>query len=514
MKLVGEGRVVTSLPPNVRPPGRAEIAELAERYHFAFSDAELDLVREHLAGALEGYEDLEGLAEPDRSRVDGDRDPGYRPDDAEDPLNAFVTRCVVRGADAGPLDGVRVGLKDNIPVAGVRMTNGSRLFPRFVPARDAEVVRRLLDAGATIVGKTTMDELAHTGTGETPANGPVRNPHDPDHLAGGSSGGSAAAVVEGTVDVAVGTDTGGSVRIPASWCGCVGLKPSSGLVPFDGITGLAPSLDHAGPLAGTVADCARILDVLAGESAAEGGAAGPYTAAVRDRPDEVSVAKLGESFGFEDVAAAVAETVHGALDAFADRGGASVSTESVPLHEDGLTVYGAVASFELAKLVENDGLVHSRRGRYDVQRLLRFADARRARGNELPFRLKASLVLGRYLAEEYGGRHYAEAQNLRETFRRAYDEVLSEYDVVAMPATPTTAMPVDEDLTAESLLLEHVSNPNSAQFNLTGHPAITVPCGTVDGLPVGLMFVGSRGEDATVLGVARAFEATVGPDGA
>jgi len=260
--------------PDLRPPSAERIRELAAEYALGLTDAEAEAFAALVGERMPVYGRLDELA-GGRGERDGMRSVGSASaredadaegvDDAgDDPYNAFVTRCEIVGADGGPLAGVTVGIKDNIAVAGVEMTCGSRVFAGYRPRRDATVVTRLLAAGATVVGKTAMDDMAVSGTGEVSATGPVLNPHDTDYLAGGSSGGSAAAVAAGQVDLALGTDQAGSVRIPAAWCGCVGLKPTHGLVPYTGVTPLGHTYDHVGPLARTVEDCARALSVLAG----------------------------------------------------------------------------------------------------------------------------------------------------------------------------------------------------------------------------------------------------------
>jgi amidase len=236
-------------PPNVQPPTPEEIREKAAAHHIDLTDEEVEDFAAIVPGVLAGYERLDELVDP-RPRIEHtDRDPGYKPGPEEDPLNAFVTKCRVSGADDGPLAGYEVGIKDNVAVAGVEMTLGSKLFEGYVPSTDATIVTRLLDAGATITGKLNMEDMAFSGSGELSATGPVLNPRDENHIAGGSSSGSAAAVASGAVDVAIGGDQGGSIRIPASWSGIVGHKPTHSLVPYTGIVGLGRSFDHAGPMA-------------------------------------------------------------------------------------------------------------------------------------------------------------------------------------------------------------------------------------------------------------------------
>ncbi|WP_049935232.1 amidase [Haloplanus natans] len=500
---------MSNVPPNVRAPTPDEIREKAAKHHMTLSDEEVADFSAVIAETMAGYERLDELPEPTPERAYSDRDPGYRPTSAEDPLNAFVRRCEVQGADAGPLSGYEVGLKDNVALAGVEMTCGSKLFEGYVPETDATIVTRLLDAGATITGKTNMEDMAFSGSGELSATGPVHNPYDPEYIAGGSSSGSVAAVVDGDVDVAIGGDQGGSIRIPAAWSGGVGHKPTHSLVPYTGIAGLGRSFDHVGPMATSVADCARVLDVIAGADGLDPrqGAVPtePYLDALDESP-EVTVGVLEEGFEHDASEAAVDSTVRDALDAFAEAG-AEVTTVSVPMHLDGMPIWNGIATEATAATVDADGIGHYGNGRYDTQFMDAFGRARRAAADDYLTTLKLTLVLGQYLADEYRGHYYAKAQNLSRELADRYDEVLSEVDVLAMPTTPQTAHEHRTDLDRVAVIERALCMlANTAPFDVTGHPALSVPAGTADGLPVGLMLVGERFDDATVLRAGHAFE--------
>ncbi len=487
---------------------------MADRHHMSLTDDEVEDFLAVIEGTLGGYERLDELVEPTPTVEFTDRDPGYRPDREEDPLNAFVTKCEVRGADDGPLAGLTVGLKDNIAVAGVEMTCGSKLFEGYVPRTDATIVTRLLGAGATITGKTNMEDMAFSGSGELSATGPVLNPQSEDHIAGGSSSGSIAAVVSGEVDVAIGGDQGGSVRIPASWSGGVGHKPTHGLVPYTGIVGLGHSFDHTGPMCRTTEDCARVLDVVAGPDPLDPRqkrdvAVEDYEEALDGRAEEVTVGVVTEGFGHEESEPGVDETVREALDAF-EAAGATVEEVSIPMHLDGLPIWNAIVMEETAALVRDDGVGRYGLGYYDTAFADAFGRARRAQADDYLTTVKLTLLLGEYLSDRYRGHYYAKAQNLRRSLADDYDAELADVDVLAMPTTPQTAHEVREDLTRVEAI-ERALNmlANTAPFDVTGHPAISVPAGTSDGLPVGLMFVGERFDDATVLRAGDAFERSV-----
>ena len=504
---------MSQIPPNVRPPTPEEIREKAAKHHITLSDAEVADFAAVIEDTLAGYERLDQLTAPRPTSEYTDRDTGSRPGPDEDPLNAFVTTCEVAGADDGPLAGYAVGLKDNVSLAGVEMTCGSKLFEGYVPATDATIVTRLLDAGATITGKLNMEDLAFSGSGELSATGPVRNPRDPDYLPGASSSGSAAAVVNGDVDVAIGGDQGGSIRIPASWSGCVGHKPTHGLVPYTGIVGIGHSFDHTGPIATSVADCATVLDVIAGKDPRDPrqGAVptDDYAVDLATDAGEVTVGVLEEGFGHEASEAAVDKAINAALDTVEDAG-ATVEPVSIPMHLDGQAIWGGIVNEETAALIRDEGVGKYGKGYYDTQLANAFGRARRAQANDYLTTVKLTLVLGQYLADEYRSHYYAKAQNLSRELTARYDEALADVDVLAMPTTPQTAHEIREDLSRVEVI-ERALNmlPNTSPFDVTGHPAISVPGGTADGLPVGLMLVGQRFDDRRVLQAAAAVEATV-----
>lgn len=505
-------------PPSVRGPTPEEVREYAASHHLDLTAAEVADFTELLAGKTAVYERLEELPAPRRERRYTDRDPGYRPGDEEDPHNAFVTRCHVAGASEGPLDGYDVAVKDNVAVAGVEMSCGSKVFEGFVPEFDAAVVERLLDAGATVTGKTNLDEMAVSGSGELTATGPISNPRDEAYLAGGSSGGSAVAVVTGDADVAVGTDQAGSIRTPAAWTGCVGLKPTYGLVSYAGCVSGGPTYDHVGPMARTVRDCARTLDVVAGPDDRDPRSTDrepdEYAEGL-DRPvDDLTVGILDEGFGLEHSETVVDDTVRDAAERFADLG-AEVREVSVPWHRDGITVWLGVAWEESAALLRDNGLGYYMQGTYPTQLLEAFATGQRARGDDFAPTVKLKQIFGAFARDRYHGYYHAKAQNLRRELRAAYDETLETVDVLALPTTPTRAFERQEDLTRAEIVDRAQGKEgrtrNTMPFDMTGHPALSVPCGTADGLPVGLMLVGRRFDDATVCRAGHAFQQAFGP---
>jgi len=235
----------------VRRPGKDDVAALARSYGMQPSDADLDTYSVLVAAAFDSYDAVEELYAGIAPQAPDDR-ASTRPDDADNPLGAWYVRTEIRGSDHGPLAGRTVAVKDNVAVAGVPMMNGSHTLEGFVPQRDATVVSRLLAAGATITGKAVCEDLCFSGGSHTSVTGPVRNPWDPSRTTGGSSSGSAALVAAGEVDLAIGGDQGGSIRMPAAFSGIVGHKPTHGLVPYTGAFPIELTLDHLGPMTRTV----------------------------------------------------------------------------------------------------------------------------------------------------------------------------------------------------------------------------------------------------------------------
>lgn len=495
---------------DLRSPTVDELERYAAVHHIDLSKAEREEFAAVAPELLGAYERLEELSPSKPTALDETNRTSSVPSDEDDPLNAFVRRCTVAGAGEGPLAGYDVGLKDSVSLAGVEMTCGSDVLAGYIPSTDATIVTRLLEAGATITGKLNMEDMAFSGSGEMSAHGPVPNPRDADYLAGGSSSGSAAAVVSGDVDVAIGTDQAGSIRIPAAWSGCVGHKPTYGLVPYTGIVGLGRSFDHVGPLARSVEDCARTLEAIAGVDDLDPrqGAVPTeaYTEALDANPADLTIGVLEEGFGHDESEAGVDDTVAEALDTFADAG-AELREVSVPMHRDGLVIWNGIANEETAATIAGEGVGHFGNGYYDTELMAAFGRARRERADEFPPTVKLVAALGEYLAEEYHSHYYAKAQNLSRDLAAAYDEALEDVDVLAMPTTPQTAHERLEEPSRFEILDRAVNMlANTSPFDVTGHPASSIPAGTSDGLPVGLMFVGGLFDDATVLQASHAFE--------
>jgi amidase len=284
----------------VKIPSIEQLREIAEELGFTFSDADLAAHRESLLPSFEAYNQLDRM--PDElPPVTYPRLPGRRPLPEENRHGAWYVKTEIEGAASGKLKGKKVALKDNICLAGVPMMNGASTMEGYVPEIDATVVTRILDAGGTIAGKTVCEYFCFSGGSHTSASGPVHNPHRMGYSAGGSSSGSAAVVAAGEVPMALGGDQGGSIRIPASFCGIYGLKPTHGLVPYTGIMPIELTLDHTGPMTATVEDNALLLEVLAGPDGLDprqyGAVAKPYREALGRGAAGLKIAVLEEGFG-------------------------------------------------------------------------------------------------------------------------------------------------------------------------------------------------------------------------
>jgi amidase len=480
-------------------------------YGFDLSDQECDAALQMAAGTLASYDRLDQLSPP-RLPVKYARDAGRAPSTEENPHNAWAWRCEIKGAESGKLAGKKIALKDNICLAGMPLLNGSSMLEGFIPNEDATVVTRILDAGGEILGKAVCENFCFSGGSHTSHPAPVLNPANPQYSTGGSSSGSAALVATGAVDMALGGDQGGSIRMPASWSGIVGLKPTFGLVPYTGIFPIEGTLDHTGPMTASVSDAALLLEVIAGEDGLDprqlNVKTAPYTQALAQGISGIRVGVVREGFGWEGSSEeAVDRVVKAAARAMSSQG-AQVSDVSIPMHRDGLHIWTGIAlEGATAQMVRGDGAGWNYRGHYLEGLCDFYGRARRARANDFPLTVKSVVLLGQYLSDRYNGHYYARAQNLARQLRAAYDRALDELDVLLMPTTPMKALriPKSGDVAAyfESALGDI---NNTCPFDVTGHPAISIPCGKVDGLPVGLMLIGRHFDESTVLRAAHGYE--------
>ncbi len=498
----------------VKTPTLEELREVALELGFTnMSDGDLRLHHKMLEGNFAAYNVVDQMTD-ELPEVRHPRTPGRRPAPEDNPHNAWYVKTTIEGAASGPLKGKTVGIKDNICVAGVPMTNGSPTLEGYTPDVDATVVTRILDAGGTILGKTVCEHFCFSGGSHTSSTGPVHNPHRHGYSAGGSSSGSAAAVAAGDVPMALGGDQGGSIRMPASFCGIYGMKPTHGLVPYTGIMPIELTIDHTGPMTATVADNALLLEVLAGPDGLDprqyGAASKPYREALGQGVEGLRIGVVQEGFGWPQSMAASDQVVRDAAGRF--RGlGATMEDVSLPMHRHGSAIWLPIAAEGATmQMMHGNGFGFNWQGLY-VTSLLDAHSNWRTRADELSDTLKSTMLVGHYMTTRYRGHYYAKAQNLVRRLRAAYDAVLAQYDLLLMPTLPMTASklpapdaPVDEIITRAFEVL-----PNTAPFDCTHHPAMSLPCGLVDGLPVGLMLVGKLFDEETIYRAAAAFEGGV-----
>ncbi len=495
----------------IRLPTPDDLHRIATANHFELSDQEVAEFQALMPGMFSTYETLEQMPMPQEPLKYPHRDAGYRPSREEDPLNAIVRRCVLKGASSGKLAGKRFGLKNNVCVAGMPMQCGSLLLDGYVADTDATIVTRLLDEGAEIVAMLSMDDFAASGAGDTSAQGPVLNPHNPEHMTGGSSAGSGAALYYDYIDITIGGDQGGSIRMPASFCGVVGHKPTHSLVPYTGIVGVDSTFDHVGPMGRTVADVALTLEVIAGKDPLDPRQyevpVQPYTEALGQSASGLRIGIVSEGFGWESSEPDVDAGVRRAMEVFSELG-AETREMSVPAHREtaGAIGWGLVGE-GAAALLQANGAGYGWQGFYNVSLMEALGRARQSQANDFPPTVKMLLLVGTYMSERYHGRMYGRAQNLRRVLRASYDRAFEEVDLLAMPTTPMKAHKHVPNSDIVELISHGWSVPqNTMPFDMTGHPAISVPCGKSNGLPIGLMLIGKRFDDATVLRAAHAFE--------
>jgi aspartyl-tRNA(Asn)/glutamyl-tRNA(Gln) amidotransferase subunit A len=418
----------------------------------------------------------------------------------------LLDRRRVAGEPLGPLAAVPVAVKDNLCARGTRTTCASRMLESFVPPYDATVIERLRAADAVLIGRTNLDEFAMGSTCENSAFQVTRNPWDLSRTPGGSSGGSAAAVAAGMSPLALGSDTGGSIRQPAAFCGVVGLKPTYGRVSRYGLVAFASSLDQVGPFARDVTGAARLLDVIAGRDPRDTTCVDLPAPAVSDKVDRpISGLRIGlvrEHFA-EGLNGDVERSIRDAVDVF--RGlGAAVREVSLPHAACGVAVYYIVSSCEASSnLARYDGVHYGHRSR-QFQGMIDMYGA--SRGEAFGPEVKRRIMLGTYaLSAGYYDAYYLKALQVRRLVRRDFDAVFQDVDVIVGPVAPTPAFALGE--LVDDPLAMYLGDIYTISANLAGLPALSIPCGpTPEGLPVGLQLWAAPFEEERLLRAARMFE--------
>ncbi len=441
-----------------------------------------------------------------------------------DALNAFITvtadtarakaeaidRAAQQGEPLPPLAGTILAVKDNMALRGVRTTAGSKILYNYIPPYTATVLERLDAAGGIIIGKTNCDEFAMGSSNENSAYGAVKNPWDSERVPGGSSGGSAVAVAAGMAMAALGSDTGGSIRQPASLCGVVGLKPTYGRVSRYGLIAFGSSLDQIGPFANSVADVAAILKVIAGSDNRDATSSNleteDYPAALARDVDGLRVAVPKEYFG-DGLDREVRANIEAAIQQYAAMG-AEIVEVSLPHTEYAVPVYYLLATAEAsANLARFDGVRYGYRAAEAATLKEMYS---RTRDEGFGAEVKRRIMLGTYaLSAGYGEAYYGKAQQVRTLIEQDFRRAFAQCDVIATPTTPTPAFKLGEK--TDDPLAMYLSDIYTITSNLAGVPGIVLPCGlSASGLPIGVQLIGRHFDEARLLCAAHHLEQAVG----
>ncbi|HEU5335545.1 MAG TPA: Asp-tRNA(Asn)/Glu-tRNA(Gln) amidotransferase subunit GatA [Terriglobales bacterium] len=412
-----------------------------------------------------------------------------------------------KGEPLPPLGGVPLAIKDVMTTRGVRTTAGSKILGNFIPAYDCTAVVRLEEAGAVLLGKTNCDEFAMGSSNENSAYGPVRNPRDRSRVPGGSSGGSAAAVAAGTAVAALGSDTGGSIRQPASFCGVVGLMPTYGRVSRYGLIAFASSLDHIGPITKTVKDAALLLRIIAGRDPMDSTSADvPVPDYAQEIGKPVKGLRLGvpkEYFG-EGLEGEVRAAVEAAIQTLAQKCGCEAVPISLPHTEYAIPTYYLIATAEASSnLARYDGVRYGFRATPEGSLSEMY---RRTRDQGFGAEVKRRILLGTYaLSAGYYDAYYLKAQRVRTLLARDFEQAFEKVDAIITPTSPTAAFRVGEKV--DDPLAMYLADIFTVVADLVGIPGISVPCGqTREGLPIGLQILGKHFDEAAILRIAHAYE--------
>jgi amidase len=494
----------------VQLPTPEQMGKIAEDLGLSMTDADLKSFIELMRPNVAAYNVVDAM--PDNlPPVRYPRTPGVRPPASENKHNAWYVKTTVPGAASGKLKGKTVVLKDNVMLAGVPMMNGASTLEGYIPDIDATIVQRMLDAGATIVGKAHCEYFCMSGGSHTGATGPVHNPHKMGYSAGGSSSGSAVLVALGEVDMAIGGDQGGSIRMPASFSGIYGMKATHGLVPYTGIMPIEIFVDHTGPMTAGVADNALLLEVIAGPDGYDPRQydvkTHPYTTMLEGGVKDMKIGIVKEGFQQPNAEAAVNAKVMAAAKRF-ETMGATVSEVSIPMHLIAPALWSPIGTEGMTQtMMHGDGYGVSRPDLY-VTSLMDFHRNWRTRANELPDTVKLFTMFGTYIRKFYGSRYYGKAMNLTRLLTAAYDAELAKYDLLLMPTTPIKATALPPADAPRELYLERAFDmiSNTAPFDITHHPAMALPCGFIDGLPASVMLIGKHFDEPTIYKAAFAFE--------
>ena len=406
------------------------------------------------------------------------------------------------GKTLGVLDGIPLAIKDNILIKDQRATAGSQILANYRAPYDATVITKLRDAGSVFLGKTNMDEFAMGSSTERSAFGPTKNPRDLERVPGGSSGGSAAAVAADMAIASLGSDTGGSIRQPASFCGIVGFKPSYGSISRSGLMAMASSLDQIGPMTKTVEDAAVLFEAMRGVDTLDQTTVdfGKVEYATRTDLKNIRVGVPRQAWG-EGMTSGVREHAEEALETM-KRAGAELVEIDLPYADEALAVYYVLMPCEVStNLSRFDGIRYGQR----ETRMTLLETYLDSRSENLGEEARRRIILGTYaLSKGYYDAYYRQARKVQTLIRRAYAAAFEQVDVIVTPTAPSTAFKLGEKLSDP--LAMYLEDVYTVGANVAGLPAISVPCGAHEGLPVGLHFMGKMGADGALLSTARVFE--------
>ncbi|WP_269605468.1 Asp-tRNA(Asn)/Glu-tRNA(Gln) amidotransferase subunit GatA [Prochlorococcus marinus] len=418
-----------------------------------------------------------------------------------------IDKQIASGQSLPSLIGIPLAIKDNLCTKGIRTTCASKILGNFVPPYESTVTKKLLNAGAIMIGKTNMDEFAMGSSTETSAFGPTLNPWNISKVPGGSSGGSAASVAAELCCGSLGSDTGGSIRQPASFCGVVGMKPTYGRVSRWGLIAFASSLDQVGPFANNVSDAAEILQVISGKDDFDSTTVDipvpNYLDILSKSIKGMKIGLIDNCFEHEGLALDVKESVLGSA-SLLEKLGAEIINVSCPRFNDGIATYYVIAPSEAsANLARYDGVKYGFRSE-DEQTLIEMTSKSRALG--FGSEVKRRILIGTYaLSAGYVDAYYKKAQQVRTLIRRDFDDAFKKVDVLLAPTAPTTAFGSGENI--DNPMSMYLSDLLTIPANLAGLPAISLPCGfDKSGLPIGLQLIGNVFEEGKILQVASHFE--------
>ncbi len=493
-------------------PSIEEAKLIANENGFGISEEEFPAFWNFIEDIVDSYKRLDELEElPIPLKYP--RGPGRKPALEENPLGGWAWLCEISGGKDGPLSGKKIAIKDNVSVAGIPLSNGSKIMEGFIPNVDATIVTRILDAGGKIEGKAMCEDMCMSGCSDTSQPWPVKNPSKAEYMAGGSSSGSAALVAAKVVDMAIGGDQAGSIRIPSSWCGTYGLKPTWGLVPYTGIIPIEFGIDHAGPMANSVFDLALLLEAIAGRDNVDPRQVNTpfqlpsYTKSLQDEIKGIKIGIVEEGFNWTGVSEKdVDSLVENAVWGFENLG-AKVSKLSIPMHKNGVHIWTGIATEGAWSTVFRDnGITMGTGGYYDSRLIEFFASSKRQSPLNIANTLKVLTIVSEYVNGKYCGKYYVKAQNLRRKLSNSYDEALKKVDLLVMPTTVQKAQPLKLGDVTYSFRTAMNTLLNTCPFDVTGHPALNVPSGLSNGLPVGMMLIAKHFAEETLLKAAKAFE--------